>query len=218
MTINDTPADTAPATSTSAPSTQTSTASAHPGPTGRATRQRSGQPRQIALRLSTPLTGGVIATLLIATCVFATLYLHAQQDISGRNARAAEDEHSEQVATDYALGASTIDYHDTKTWFDRLKANTTPQLAAKFDASAPQLEQILLPLQWTSKATPITTTVTSQSGGVYHVSAFLNVNSTSVQTPQGGITTVAYTLTVDKNSGWKVTEVGGGLDSALPAK
>jgi Mce-associated membrane protein len=39
-----------------------------------------------------------------------------------------------------------------------------------------------------------------------------------VQTPQGGITTVAYTVTVDKNAGWKITQVGGGLDSALPAK
>ncbi|MFF3571938.1 hypothetical protein ACFYXQ_29570 [Nocardia jiangxiensis] len=210
MTIGDTPTD----TSASAQKTETSTSAAHPS----RPRKPAGQPRQVSLRLSTAVTGAVIAGLLIATCVFATLYLRAQHDISGRDTRAAEDKHAEQVATDYALGASTIDYRDTKTWFDRLKANTTAQLAAKFDASAPQLEQILLPLQWTSKATPITTTVTAQSDGVYHVSAFLNVNSTSVQTPQGGITTVAYTLTVDKNAGWKVTEVGGGLDSALPAK
>jgi Mce-associated membrane protein len=36
--------------------------------------------------------------------------------------------------------------------------------------------------------------------------------------PRGGITTVAYTLTIDKNAGWKITQVGGGLDDALPAK
>ncbi|WP_275106976.1 hypothetical protein [Nocardia arthritidis] len=38
--------------------------------------------------------------------------------------------------------------------FGKLKANTADSLAAKFDATGPQLEQILLPLQWTSKATP----------------------------------------------------------------
>jgi Mce-associated membrane protein len=179
---------------------------------------RPKRPRQIALRLSTVATTAAIFALLIATGAFASLYFRVQHDISARDARAAEDRHAQQIATDYALGASTIDYRDTKTWFNKLKADTTAQLAAKFDASAPQLEQILQPLQWTSKATPITSTVMSESGGVYQVSAFLNVNSTSVQTPQGGITTVAYTVTVDKNAGWKITQVGGGLDSALPAK
>ncbi|QIS13920.1 hypothetical protein [Nocardia arthritidis] len=64
---------------------------------------------------------------------------------------------------------------------------------------------------------PIISAVTSEHGGVYQISAFLNVNSTSAQNPQGGLTTVTYAVTVDRNAGWKITEVGG-LDSTLPRK
>lgn len=175
-------------------------------------------PRRIAVRLSTAVTGLVVIAALAGAITFAVLYFSTRGDLSTRDARAADDKHAEQLAMDYATGASTIDYRDTKSWFEKLKAGTAPQIAAKFDASAPQLEQILLPLQWTSKATPIVATVASESGGVYKVNAFLNVGSTSVQTPQGGTTTVAYTLTIDKNSGWKITDVGGGLDGALASK
>lgn len=59
--------------------------------------------------------------------------------------------------------------------------------------------------------------MTSESGGVYTVNVFLDVTSTSAQTPQGGQTTVTYTLTVDRNSDWTITEVGG-LSGALPVK
>lgn len=47
--------------------------------------------------------------------------------------------------------------------------------------------------------------------------AYLNVNSTSAQTPDGAQTTVTYSLTIDRDSGWKITDVGG-LENALPAK
>lgn len=175
------------------------------------------QPRRIDVRLSTVLIGFVIAGLLAAAITFGVLWQSARSDIADRDAKAADDRHAVQVATDYAVGASVIDYHDTKAWLDKLETNTTPQLAAKFNATAPQLEQILLPLQWTSKATPIDANVTSESGGVYKVNVFLDVTSTSAQTPQGGQTTVTYTLTIDRNAGWKITDVGG-LTGALPVK
>lgn len=175
-------------------------------------------PHRIAIRLSTVVTGAIVTVAVVSAIVFASCYFSARGDLSARDARAADDKNAEQVAMDYATGASTIDYRDIKSWIAKLKAGTSPAVAAKFDASAPQLEQILLPLQWTSKATPITASVVSESGGVYKVNAFLNVGSTSVQTPQGGTTTVAYSLTIDRNSGWQITDVGGGLDGALAAK
>ncbi|MFF0491995.1 hypothetical protein ACFYTQ_23445 [Nocardia sp. NPDC004068] len=182
-------------------------------PTETATRD----PRTVSIRLSTVLTALTIAVLLAATIVFASLYLSARGTLADRDARAADDAHAERIASDYAVGASTIDFHDTKGWLTRLKSDTTPQLAAKFDATAPQLEQILLPLQWTSKATPLSATVTSESGGVYKVNAYLNISSTSAQTPEGAQTTVTYSLTIDRNSDWKITDVGG-LQTALPTK
>ncbi|NKY42132.1 hypothetical protein [Nocardia cerradoensis] len=171
----------------------------------------------IAVRLSTVLTTAVIVALLVVSIVFGCLYFSARSTLSDRDTAAAADRHAADIASKYAVGASTIDYHDVKSWIERLKAGTTTQLAAKFDATAPQLEQILLPLQWTSKATPLSAAVTSESDGIYKVDAYLDVTSTSAQTPDGGRTTVTYSLTIDRNADWKITDVGG-LQNALPTK
>ncbi|WP_067895578.1 hypothetical protein [Nocardia vaccinii] len=174
-------------------------------------------PLTLAIRLSTVLTGLMIIALLVVSVVFGWLYFSARSTIADTDARAADDIHAQDIASKYAVGASTIDYHDVKGWIARLKDGTNPQLSAKFDATAPQLEQILLPLQWTSKATPLSAAVTSESGGIYKVNVYLNVNSTSAQTPDGAQTTVTYSLTIDRDSGWKITDVGG-LENALPTK
>ncbi|MFC8047489.1 hypothetical protein [Nocardia sp. NPDC057353] len=173
--------------------------------------------RTVSIRLSTALTALALTALLVATVTLAILYAGARGTIADTEARAADERHAEQVAADYALGASTIDYRDVKAWFTRLKTGTAPALAAKFDATAPQLEQILLPLQWSSTATPLSADVIAESGGIYQVNAYLTVNSTSVQNPDGAATTVTYSLTLDRNSGWQITEVGG-LQNAIPAK
>ncbi|MEU4316341.1 hypothetical protein [Nocardia sp. NPDC024068] len=175
----------------------------------------TGGPRTVSIRLSTALTALALTTLLVATVTLTILYLSARATIADTDARAADQQHAEQIASDYALGASTIDYRDVKGWLTRLKAGTAPPLAAKFDATAPQLEQILLPLQWTSTATPLSADVISESAGVFKVNAYLTVNSTSVQNPDGAATTVTYSLTIDRNSGWQITEVGG-LQNAIP--
>ncbi|MEU2042243.1 hypothetical protein [Nocardia niwae] len=172
------------------------------------------QPPTLQIRLSTFL----IVVLAVLVGAFAWLYRSARSTIAEHDARAADDRHVEQLASDYAVKASTIDYRDFAAWLERLRSGTTPQLSAKFDATAPQLEQILLPLRWTSTATPLSADVISESGGVFKVNAYLTVVSTSAQTPEGAQTTVAYSLTIDRNSGWKITEVGGGLQSAIPAK
>lgn len=174
-------------------------------------------PRTVSLRISSVLVAATIGVLAVATVTFAVLYFSARSTIADRDARAADDRHAERIATDYGVGASTIDYRDVAAWFGRLRAGTSPQLAAKFEATAPQLEQILLPLQWTSTATPLSATVTSESGGIYKVNAYFTVVSTSAQNPQGAATTVTYSLTIDRTAGWQITEVGG-LQHTLPAK
>lgn len=158
-----------------------------------------------------------MAVLAAVACTFAVLYFGAHGDLADRDAAAADTAHAQQVALDYSVRAATVDYHDTKTWYGNLKQGTAPNLAGKFDATSAQLDQILLPLQWTSKATPITAAVTSSSNGVYKINAFLQVTSTSAQNPQGGQTTVTYSITVDKNNNWQITDVGG-ADGAFPIK
>lgn len=171
----------------------------------------------VSIRFSAIVLGAAIIALVAATGVFAALWLSARGDLSDRDAAAAADRHAEQVATDYAVGASTINFQDYNAWVAKLKTNTSPQLANKFDATAPKLQEILAPLKWSSTATPISAVVTSDTGGVYKVNVFLNVNSTNAQTPDGGQTTVTYNVTVDSGAGWKITDVGG-MDGALPLK
>ncbi|UFS97670.1 hypothetical protein [Nocardia huaxiensis] len=178
---------------------------------------QSTEPRRLAIRLTTAVTALATTLTIIVIATLTTLLISARGDLSARDAAADDEQHARRVALDYAVGASTIDYRDTQAWYGKLKADTTTQLAAKFDATSAQLDQILLPLQWTSKASPIAAVVTSESAGIYKVSAFLNVTTTSAQNPQGGQSTVTYALTIDKNAGWKITEVGG-MDNALPVK
>jgi Mce-associated membrane protein len=176
---------------------------------------RPAAPRTVSLRLSTVLTTVALVALVALSATLGGLWLSARGTLHDRDAAQAADRHAQQVATDYAVGASTINYQDVNSWLTKLKANTSPQLSTKFDATGPKLQQILVPLQWTSSATPIASTVMSKDNGVYKVDVFLNVTSTSAQTPDGAQTTVTYTVNVDPNSGWKVTDVGG-MTGALP--
>ncbi|MFD5177561.1 hypothetical protein ACFWM1_17255 [Nocardia sp. NPDC058379] len=173
--------------------------------------------KKVTLSVATVSTAAAVAVLTAATATFGLLYWHARDELSGRDAAAQSSEHAKQIAMDYAVGAATVDYRNTQAWFTSLKKGTNAALSTKFDATAAQLEQIMVPLQWTSTAAPITAAVTSDSPGIYKVNAFLNVNSTNAQNPQGLRTTVTYAITVDENTGWQITDVGG-LDGALPTK
>ncbi|MFE3190733.1 hypothetical protein ACFXHA_17110 [Nocardia sp. NPDC059240] len=134
----------------------------------------------------------------------------AKDDVTHARAQAPDDErHAEQVATDYAVGAATVDYRDFDAWMVREKTNIAPQLAAKLDKSAPQLRSLLAPLQWVSTSTPITAKVMSASNGVYQVDVFLNESTTSTQSATPNQTTVVYNITVDRGAGWQITDIGG---------
>ncbi|MFC9995176.1 hypothetical protein [Nocardia sp. NPDC127526] len=159
----------------------------------------------------------VVAALTVAALVLGGFLIAARMDISDRATAASEAAQAEQVATTYAVGASTVNYNDFNSWVARLKENTAPALASKFDTSAPKLQEILTPLQWTSTANPITAKVMSEAGGIYKVNVFINVSSANAQNPDGAQTTVTYSVTVDRNSDWTITDVGG-MDGALPLK
>ncbi|WP_280255452.1 hypothetical protein [Nocardia wallacei] len=180
-------------------------------------RGRFGSEKKFSVSLRSIVVGAVVALLVVALAATVPLWLNARNQLRERDAIAAAEKRAEAVASEYAVGASNIDYQNFDGWVRNLKSNTSPTLANKFDVTAPQLQDILLPLKWSSQATPITATVKSENAGVYVVNVFLNVTSKSAQTPEGAQTTVTYTVTVDKNSNWKVTDVGG-VDAALPVK
>ncbi|WP_328390560.1 hypothetical protein [Nocardia sp. NBC_00416] len=176
-----------------------------------------GRPGTVSIRVSSLVRAVLVAVLAVAAVVFAVLYFTARGELAERDQRAADDSRAEQLATDYAVGAATVNFKDLDAWITGLKKNTSPQLAGKFDETAPKLEQILVPLQWTSTAQPITAKLMSEQDGIYKVNVFVDVTSTNAQNPAGTQTTVTYTVTVDENSGWQITDVGG-VDGALPMK
>ncbi|MEE2058561.1 hypothetical protein [Rhodococcus artemisiae] len=170
--------------------------------------------RQVSL--SSVVAGLVMIALAACSVAFAGLYFSARSTIDASDRSAHAREQAEQIATDYAVGAATTDYRDIQGWFDRLGNNTSPQLAAKFEATAPSLQQILVPLNWVSAASPITAKVRSESDGVYTVDAFVSVSSTSTQAPEGATSTVTYSITLDSTADWMITDVGGIDGGALP--
>lgn len=173
--------------------------------------------RAVSIPVTTLAWSAAVAVPTIVAVVLAVLLFSARGDLSHRDAVAADNARAEQVSTDYAVGASTVNFADFTGWIARLKNNTAPALANKFETTSAALQEILTPLKWTSTATPITAKVVSESGGIYKVNVFVNVSSTNAQNPQGAQATITYNVTVDRNADWKVTDVGG-LDGALPLK
>ncbi|WP_067701727.1 hypothetical protein [Nocardia jejuensis] len=171
--------------------------------------------KTVSLKLSTLGLMAAAAVLLIAVVTTTSLWLSARGDVRDSEAAVADDKHAEQVATDYAMGAANLNYADFNAWTARLKANTTPTLAGKFDATSSKLQEILVPLKWTSSPTLLSSQVITRDNGVYKVNVYLNVNSTNAQNPDGVLTTIYYTVNVDPKNDWKVTDVGG-IDLPLP--
>lgn len=173
--------------------------------------------KSVSIPITTLAWSGAVTVATIIALVLGGFLMAARSDIAHREAINTDNARAEQVATDYAIGASTVNFADFNAWVARLKDNTAPALANKFDTTAPALQELITPLKWTSTAAPISAKVASESSGIYKVNVFINVSSTNAQNPQGAQTTVTYNVTVDRNSEWKVTDVGG-MDGALPLK
>ncbi|MBW0271256.1 hypothetical protein ATM97_10560 [Nocardia sp. MH4] len=171
----------------------------------------------VAVQISSLIGGAVIAVLAIIAIVLGVLLGSARSELSDIEAQNADDAKAEQIALDYAVGSATLNYQDVNAWVAKLKAGTSPELSSKFEATGDKLEQIIVPLKWTSSATPITAKVMSHEGEVYKVAAFVDVSTTNAQNPDGLRNTVTYNITVDAGKDWKITDVGS-TDGALPTK
>ena len=119
------------------------------------------------------------------------------------------------MALDYAVNAAAMDFKDLGAWKSRLVEGTSPQLKEKLSKAADSMEQILVPLQWNSTAKPLVAKVRSQEGGIYVVDAFVSVLTKTVQAPEGLQSTATYSITLDGNNNWQITDVGG-IDAVMP--
>jgi Mce-associated membrane protein len=171
-------------------------------------------PRRVSLSLRTVLVAVLIVLLAAAAGVFGWLYWGDQDKLNTLAHEASSRTHAEDIASDYAVNAADMDYQDFTTWKTKLVNGTSPELKDKLTKAADSMEQVLAPLQWQSTAKPLATKVRSEAGGIYTVDSFVSVFTKTMQAPDGLQSTATYSITIDSNNNWQITDVGG-IDSAL---
>lgn len=160
---------------------------------------------------------GVVGALLVAAlAIVGWQWNDVRNERDALVADAAGRAEAEQVALDYALGAAEMDFRDLGAWRGRLTSSTTPELRERLDQAATSMEQIIVPLQWTSTAEPITAKAVSGPDGTYTVDCFVSVRTTNAQAPEGIMSTATYRLGMDDRDGWTITEISGVGAEALP--
>jgi Mce-associated membrane protein len=164
---------------------------------------------QASISVRTLLVAGLIAALVAGIGVMTWLYLGAKRELDEQARAAANTKRAEQIALDYAKNAAAMNYKDLPAWKDKLVAGTGPELKKRLGAAADQMEQILVPLQWDSTARPLAAKVRSETGGAYVVDAFVSVMTKTAQGPDPLQSTATYSVTIDSNKDWQITDVGG---------
>lgn len=165
--------------------------------------------RSISLSIRGLVTGLVAIGLLAVAGATTWLYLDAKERLEAQADQVAANGRAEQIAVDYAVGAARINAADLGPWKADLVKGTTPELKEKLDGAATSMEQILVPLQWNSTARPLVAKVRSNDNGIYVVDTFVSVQTKTVQAPEGLESTATYSITIDSNHDWQISEVGG---------
>lgn len=164
-------------------------------------------------RLSVSVRGLVHSAIIVALVatigVLAWLYWQAQDKIDTQAQQSANYAHAEKIALDYAVNAAAMDFDHLDEWKRKLVAGTTPELNDKLTKAATSMEQLLVPLQWSSTASPLAAKVRSNTGTIYVIDAFVNVQTKTVQAPEPLQSTAAYSVTIDSSNGWQISDVGG---------
>ncbi|WP_420812190.1 hypothetical protein [Mycobacterium kyogaense] len=187
-------------------SPDTGAASAPDGGEDRTTRRTL---RRVSFSVRSLLLAVVIAGLVAACGVMSWLYVGAESQLRADERHALDAQRAEQVALDYAVNAAVMDFKDLGPWKQNLVKGTTPELTSKLTDAANAMEQIVLPLQWTSTAKPLAAKVRSDANGLYVVDAFVGVMTKTVQAAESLQSTATYSITVNSNNNWLISDVGG---------
>jgi len=165
--------------------------------------------RQLSISVRSLMVAGVIAVLVAAVGVLGWLYVGARSKLDEQARQSENDVRAEKVALDYAVNAAAMSYEDLKVWKEKLVAGTSPELKDKLTKAATSMEQILVPLQWTSTASPLAAKVVSKNGGAYVVDSFVTVLTKTMQAPDPLRSTATYSVTIDTTKNWQISDVGG---------
>ncbi|WP_241666333.1 hypothetical protein [Mycobacterium marseillense] len=173
--------------------------------------------RRVSVSVRTLAVGAVIVSLIVAVAVMTWLYIGAKTTIGEQARQANGDKHAEQIALDYAVNAAIMDYKDLGPWKQNLVKGTTPELKDKLTKAGTSMEQILLPMQWSSSAKPLAAKVRSHNNGVYVVDTFVSVMTKTAQAADNLQSTATYSITIDSNNAWQIADVGG-IAAMVPEK
>ena len=179
----------------------------------KSTRQRM----SISFTVRGLVVGAVILAAVAAVAAFGWLYVDARHQLDAQATQSSNSAHAEKIALDYAVNAATMDFKDLQSWHVKLVAGTSPELNKKLSEAGTSMEQVLVPLQWISTAQPLVAKVRSTAGGIYVVDSFVSVQTKTIQAPDALQSTATYSLTIDSNNNWQITDVGG-VGSAMGAK
>lgn len=165
--------------------------------------------RSISVGVRSLVIGAVIAIVAATIATLGWLYIDAKRQLDAQASQSANDAHAEKIALDYAVNAAVMNYEDLQAWKVKLVAGTSPELNQKLTEAAKSMEQIVVPLQWTSTAEPLVAKVRSNAAGVFVVDCFVSVQTKTVQGPEALQSTATYSVTIDSNHDWQITDVGG---------
>jgi Mce-associated membrane protein len=164
---------------------------------------------RLSVSLRSLVIAAVIAALVVAVGVLAWLYVGAQHKLDVQAHQSENNTQAEKVALDYAVNAAEMNFADLNAWKVKLVTGTSPELKEKLTKAAQEMEQILVPLQWTSTARPLVAKVRSDTGGAYIVDCFVSVFTKTAQAPEPLQSTATYSITIDSNKDWQISDVGG---------
>jgi Mce-associated membrane protein len=173
--------------------------------------------RSISFTVRGLVVGAVIFAAVAAVAALGWLYIDARHQLHAQATQSSNTAHAEKIALDYAVNAATMDFKDLQSWHVKLVAGTSPELNKKLSEAGTSMEQVLVPLQWNSTARPLVAKVRSTAGGIYVVDSFVSVQTKTVQAPDALQSTATYSLTIDSNNNWQITDVGG-VGSAMGSK
>jgi Mce-associated membrane protein len=173
--------------------------------------------RSVSVSLRGLILSAVIVALVAAVVGLGWRYVDARDQLDAQATQSSNDARAEKIALDYAVSAATMDFKDLQAWHVKLVAGTTPELTKKLSDAGTSMEQVLVPLQWSSSAQPLVAKVRSSAGGIYVVDSFVSVLTKTVQAPDALQSTATYSTTIDSNNNWLISDVGG-IGSAMRPK
>ncbi|MDP0399672.1 hypothetical protein [Tsukamurella strandjordii] len=153
----------------------------------------------------------IVALLAVAAAVSTYFALDYRGQARDLQQSAADRARAEEIAGKYGVGASTLDFNDLAPWLRSMKDGVSDELAKKMDGIAETMRQVVTAVRLQSTGKLVVTKVTDEANGVYKVATVVDMSATSVQAPQGTVTTTAYVITVDRNQDWKITDYGNSL-------